>query len=74
MVEADQGSCCKGLLAFYDKSNPALGMIFVQFGFARMNIISKVALSQGMSHFVLVVYRHVVATLVLVPFAYVLEK
>lgn len=74
MAEADQGSCCKGLSAFYDKSKPALAMISVQFGFAGMNIISKVALSQGMSHFVLVVYRHVVATLVLVPFAYVLEK
>ena len=31
-------------------------MISVQFGFVGMNIISKVALSQGMSHFVLVVY------------------
>lgn len=69
-----EGTCCKGLSAFYDKSKPVLAMISVQFGFAGMNIISKVALSQGMSHFVLVVYRHAVATLVLVPFAYVLEK
>ena len=74
MAEADQGSYCKGLSAFYDKSKPSLAMISVQFGFAEMNIISKFAPSQGMSHFVLVVYRHVVSTLVLVPFAYVLEK
>lgn len=70
----EEGSCCKGLPAFYKKSKPVLAMISVQFGFAGMNIISKVALNQGMSHFVLVVYRHAVATLVLVPFAYVLER
>lgn len=63
-----------GLSAFYEKSKPTLALIAVQFGFAGMTIISKFALNQGMSHFVLVVYRHVVATLVLVPFAYVLER
>lgn len=73
MAEAE-GSCCNGLPAFYEKSKPALAMICVQFGFAGMNIISKVALNQGMSHFVLVVYRHAVATLVLLPFSYVLER
>lgn len=73
MAEAE-GSCCKGLTAFFEKSKPALAMISVQFGFAGMNIISKAAINQGMSHFVLVVYRHAVATLVLVPFAYVLER
>lgn len=63
-----------GLSDFYEKSKPVLAMISVQFGFAGMTIISKFALNQGMSHFVLVVYRHAVATLVLVPFAYVLER
>lgn len=73
-MEEAEGSCCKGLTAFFEKSKPALAMISVQFGFAGMNIISKAAINQGMSHFVLVVYRHAVATLVLVPFAYVLER
>ena len=63
-----------GISAFFEKSKPTLAMISVQFGFDVMTIISKFALNQGMSQFVLVVYRHVVATLVLVPFAYVLEK
>lgn len=74
IMEEAEGSCCKGLTIFFEKSKPALAMISVQFGFAGMNIISKAALNEGMSHFVLVVYRHAVATLVLVPFAYVLER
>lgn len=43
-------------------------MVSIQFGIVGINIISKATLNQGMSQFVLVVYRHVVATLVLVPF------
>ena len=73
MAEAE-GSCRKGASAFYEKSKPVLAMIFVQTGFAGMNIITKVALNHGMSHFVFVAYRHAVATLVLMPFAYVLER
>lgn len=37
----------------------------LQFGYAGMNIISKVSLNRGMNHFVLVVYRHAAATVVL---------
>eukprot|EP00253_Pinus_taeda_P005604 PITA_05604 len=39
-----------------------------------MIIISKVALNRGMDHFVLVVYRHAVATVVLAPFAFFFER
>ncbi|KAH9316972.1 hypothetical protein KI387_018741, partial [Taxus chinensis] len=67
------GSSCVGLGQLYEKSKPVLAMISLQFGFAGMNIISKIALNQGMSHFTLVFYRHVVATLVTAPLAYVLE-
>jgi len=70
----EKGSCCKGLPTFYEKSKPVLAMISIQFGFVGMNIISKVAFNQGMFHLVLVVYKHVVATLVLVPIVYVLER
>ncbi|KAJ8476803.1 hypothetical protein OPV22_020530 [Ensete ventricosum] len=38
-------------------------MILLRFGYADMNIITKVSLYQGMSHYVLVVYRHAFATL-----------
>ncbi|XP_057830221.1 WAT1-related protein At5g07050 isoform X2 [Cryptomeria japonica] len=50
-------SCCVGLAPLYEKSKPVLAMISIQFGYAGMNIISKVALNQGMSHFTLVFYR-----------------
>lgn len=49
-------------------------MISLQFGYAGMNIITKVSLNRGMSHYVLVVYRHAIATAVIAPFAIFLER
>lgn len=49
-------------------------MISLQFGYAGMNIITKVSLTNGMSHYVLVVYRHAVATIVIAPFAFFVER
>ncbi|XP_057831648.2 WAT1-related protein At5g07050 [Cryptomeria japonica] len=63
-----------GLSSFYEKSKPILAMIFVQICCAGMNILSKLALDQGMSHFVLVFYRHLFATIVTAPLAYILER
>lgn len=57
-----------------EQSKPYVAMISLQFGYAGMNIISKVSLSGGMNHFVLVVYRHAVATIVLAPFAFFVER
>lgn len=57
-----------------EKAKPYVAMISLQFGYAGMNIISKVSLNNGMSHFVLVVYRHASATIVLAPFAFFLER
>eukprot|EP01018_Ginkgo_biloba_P018395 Gb_01065 [translate_table: standard] len=59
---------------FCEKSMPILAMIFVQFGFAGMNIIIKVAFDHGTSYFVLVVYRHIVAGLFMLPFVYFFER
>ncbi|KAH9316966.1 hypothetical protein KI387_018735, partial [Taxus chinensis] len=42
--------------------------------YAGLLLISKAALTTGMSYFVLVVYRHVIATVVLGPLAYFLER
>ncbi|KAK1696588.1 hypothetical protein QYE76_013285 [Lolium multiflorum] len=39
-----------------------------------MNVITKVSLNHGMSHYVLVVYRHAFATLSIAPFALILER
>jgi len=57
-----------------EQSKPYVAMISLQFGYAGMNIISKVSLTRGMNHFVLVVYRHAAATVVLAPFAFFLER
>ncbi|CAI8585224.1 unnamed protein product [Vicia faba] len=56
------------------RCKPYIAMICLQFGFAGMNIITKVSLNRGMSHYVLVVYRHAFATAAIAPFAIVLER
>uniref|UniRef100_A0A5B7CBX3 WAT1-related protein n=1 Tax=Davidia involucrata TaxID=16924 RepID=A0A5B7CBX3_DAVIN len=53
---------------------PFIAVIFLQFGLAGMDIISKAALNEGMSNYVFVVYRHAVATIVIAPFAIILDK
>ncbi|XP_074579245.1 WAT1-related protein At5g07050-like isoform X2 [Curcuma longa] len=53
---------------------PYLAMISLQFGYAGMNILTKFSLNHGMSHYVLVVYRHAFATLSIAPFALILER
>jgi len=60
--------------SFFQRCKPYIAMISLQFGFAGMNIITKVSLNRGMSHYVLVVYRHAFATAVIAPFAIVLER
>ncbi|XP_038679540.1 WAT1-related protein At5g07050-like [Tripterygium wilfordii] len=59
---------------FLGSSKPYFAMISLQFGYAGMNIITKVSLNQGMSHYVLVVYRHAFATAVIAPFAFIFER
>ncbi|KAJ0713824.1 putative EamA domain-containing protein [Helianthus annuus] len=59
---------------FFLTSKPYIAMICLQFGYAGMNIITKVSLNRGMSHYVLVVYRHAFATAAIAPFALYLER
>ncbi|XP_050230769.1 WAT1-related protein At5g07050 [Mercurialis annua] len=66
-----QLGCC---LKFLETSKPYFAMISLQFGYAGMNIITKVSLNRGMSHYVLVVYRHAIATAVIAPFALFFER
>ncbi|XP_020226996.1 WAT1-related protein At5g07050 [Cajanus cajan] len=63
--------CCAN---FLENSKHHFAMIALQFGYAGMNIISKVSLNRGMSHYVLVVYRHAFATAVVAPFALIFER
>ncbi|KAJ8435460.1 hypothetical protein Cgig2_012581 [Carnegiea gigantea] len=56
------------------KSKPYVAMICLQFGYAGMNIVTKVSLNGGMSHYALVTYRNAIATAVIAPFALLLER
>ncbi|CAA6664938.1 unnamed protein product [Spirodela intermedia] len=56
------------------KAKPYFLMIFLQFGFAGMYVISVASLKQGMNHYVLVVYRNAVAAVVMAPFAFWFER
>ncbi|KAL2467725.1 WAT1-related protein [Forsythia ovata] len=69
----DQTSWEKMSIAF-NKMKPYLAMISLQFGYAGLFIITMVCLKRGFSHWVLVVYRHAVATLVFAPFAIFFER
>ncbi|XP_027065429.1 WAT1-related protein At5g07050 [Coffea arabica] len=67
-----EGKGCLG--NFFHSAKPYFAMICLQFGYAGMNVITKVSLNRGMSHYVLVVYRHAFATAVIAPFAIFLER
>lgn len=62
------------LFRILSRIKPFAAVIFLQFGLAGMDVFSKVALNQGMSSYVYVVYRHAVATLVVAPFAFFLDQ
>lgn len=51
-----------------------LAIISLQFGYTGMYIITAVCLKHGMNHFVLSVYRHIAATIVIAPFALIFER
>ncbi|KAG8367796.1 hypothetical protein BUALT_Bualt16G0110000 [Buddleja alternifolia] len=67
-----EGKGCLG--NFFEKAKPYIAMICLQFGYAGMNVLTKVSLNSGMSHYVLVVYRHAFATAVIAPFAIIFER
>ncbi|KAI3926964.1 hypothetical protein MKX01_032879 [Papaver californicum] len=60
--------------SLFQRCKPYIAMISLQFGYAGMNILTKVSLNRGMSHYVLVAYRHAFATVVIAPFAIFLER
>ncbi|XP_022993516.1 WAT1-related protein At2g39510-like isoform X2 [Cucurbita maxima] len=66
----------KSLVGFLhpSKSKPYLGVVFVQLGYAGMTILAKTALDKGMSQYVFVAYRQIVATLVFAPFAIIFDR
>ncbi|KAG6485508.1 hypothetical protein ZIOFF_054059 [Zingiber officinale] len=53
---------------------PYFYMIVSQFAYAGSSILGKLALGQGLSALAFIVYRHLIAMLILAPLAYVLER
>ncbi|XP_057504376.1 protein WALLS ARE THIN 1-like [Actinidia eriantha] len=51
-----------------------LAMLALQFGYAGFHVVSRAALNMGISKIVFPVYRNILALILLVPFAYFLEK
>lgn len=49
-------------------------MLALQFGYAGFHVVSRAALNMGISKLVFPVYRNVIALLLLLPFAYFIEK
>ncbi|XP_074561145.1 protein WALLS ARE THIN 1-like [Curcuma longa] len=51
-----------------------VAMLALQFGYAGFHVVSRAALNMGISKVVFPVYRNIIALVLLVPFAYFLEK
>ncbi|RZS23093.1 hypothetical protein BHM03_00055958 [Ensete ventricosum] len=56
-------------VSFMDEHNGVRWPYVSAFGYAGMYVVSVVSLKQGMSHYVLVVYRNAIAAVVVGPFA-----
>ncbi|XP_060199763.1 protein WALLS ARE THIN 1-like [Lycium barbarum] len=57
-----------------EKMQLHLAMLTLQFGYAGFHVVSRAALNMGISKIVFPVYRNILAFLLLLPFAYFLEK
>jgi hypothetical protein len=53
---------------------PTVAMLLVQTGFAGNNLLSKMALDNGASPYVLIAYRSLMAAVFLAPFAVYFER
>ncbi|KAG9443592.1 hypothetical protein H6P81_014932 [Aristolochia fimbriata] len=51
-----------------------LAMIFLQTSYAAMYLLTRMALNKGMSHYIYVAYRQIIASFLLSPFAYFAER
>ncbi|GJT86568.1 WALLS ARE THIN 1-like protein [Tanacetum coccineum] len=51
-----------------------IAMLLLQFGYAGFHVVSRAALNMGISKIVFPVYRNILAFVLLLPFAYFLEK
>ncbi|XP_038892005.1 WAT1-related protein At2g39510-like [Benincasa hispida] len=64
----------EGFVRFLGLAKPYFGVLFMQFGSAGMAILAKFALNKGMSQYVFVFYRMIIATLIIAPFAFIFDR
>ncbi|KAI3432046.1 WAT1-related protein [Psidium guajava] len=74
MADAGAGSTRRMWCSVPERMQLHLAMLALQFGYAGFHVVSRAALNMGISKIVFIVYRNVIAFLLLVPFAYFLEK
>ncbi|PKU74710.1 WAT1-related protein At1g44800-like [Dendrobium catenatum] len=58
----------------FQNLKPYVFIILLQFGYAGMYVITTATLKNGMNHYVLVVYRNLVAAAIIAPFALWFER
>ncbi|KAK6115291.1 hypothetical protein DH2020_007560 [Rehmannia glutinosa] len=75
MADAGGGSAVgRRICSIPEKFQLHLAMLALQFGYAGFHVVSRAALNMGISKIVFPVYRNILALLLLLPFAYFLEK
>ncbi|XP_019175414.1 PREDICTED: protein WALLS ARE THIN 1-like [Ipomoea nil] len=76
MGDAGGGSATARRMGFAipEKVQLHVAMLALQFGYAGFHVVSRAALNMGMSKIVFAIYRNILAFLLLLPFAYFLEK
>ncbi|KAL2504039.1 Protein WALLS ARE THIN 1 [Abeliophyllum distichum] len=75
MADTGNGAVAvRRMCAIPEKFQLHLAMLALQFGYAGFHVVSRFALNMGISKIVFPVYRNILALLLLLPFAYFLEK
>ncbi|KAJ4965531.1 hypothetical protein NE237_017380 [Protea cynaroides] len=74
MADSGSASLAKRMCLVPERAKLHLAMLALQFGYAGFHVVSRAALNMGISKIVFAVYRNIIALLLLIPFAYFLEK
>ncbi|XP_057766047.1 protein WALLS ARE THIN 1 [Salvia miltiorrhiza] len=75
MADAGGGSALgRRMCSIPEKFQLHIAMLALQFGYAGFHVVSRLALNMGISKIVFPVYRNILAFILLLPFAYFLEK
>ncbi|CAL8989960.1 unnamed protein product, partial [Prunus brigantina] len=65
---------CNDLGGIYKKFKPHLLMLLTQMCYTFLYFITEASFNHGMNPHVYITYRHIVASVAMFPFAYVLER